>query len=437
MTIDNGRVSGEWRGECSQCLEFGGAFTSPSAPTGERREFPSRWRGVAWAVAIFFGLLSARSSPADETLTLQGASPQLILDDNVGTNWKWTVQGDDGAFEIKSFDGTSTVSRFRMTPTALDIGSVHFGGGLGIGTTTPQAHLHIFSSGLSTSIRLQSQDDLSAAANWELLSDSQTGFRLINRLSNKFPFTIVNGAPNGSIYVDAVGRVGMGGGALPDENSKLDLRSNLTNGVLAVRQDGNAHYLRVQNALYAFRCGVQANGDAQFGALSSGKGLNLIAGGTSKVLVNSSGQFSFGNAPPAITTHALVHQTGARLTAGGTWTNASSRAVKQDIEPITSEEARDTVRALQPVGYRYKNELDERYVGFIAEDVPELVATRDRKALAPMDIVGVLTKVVQDQDRELAQQRQAMAAQDAALAALTKRLADLEQRMAVNGGAER
>jgi hypothetical protein len=35
-------------------------------------------------------------------------------------------------------------------------------------------------------------------------------------------------------------------------------------------------------------------------------------------------------------------------------------------------------------------------VGFIAEDVPELVATKDRKGLSPMDIVAVLTKVVQD-----------------------------------------
>jgi hypothetical protein len=33
--------------------------------------------------------------------------------------------------------------------------------------------------------------------------------------------------------------------------------------------------------------------------------------------------------------------------------------------------------------------------------VPELVATRDRKSLSPMDIVGVLTKVVQAQQHVL------------------------------------
>ena len=44
---------------------------------------------------------------------------------------------------------------------------------------------------------------------------------------------------------------------------------------------------------------------------------------------------------------------------------------------------------------------DEAHVGFIAEDVPDLVATGDRKGLSAMDIVAVLTKVVQQQQKEL------------------------------------
>jgi hypothetical protein len=33
--------------------------------------------------------------------------------------------------------------------------------------------------------------------------------------------------------------------------------------------------------------------------------------------------------------------------------------------------------------------------------VPELVATQDRKSLSPMDIVAVLTKVTQDQQKRI------------------------------------
>ncbi len=51
--------------------------------------------------------------------------------------------------------------------------------------------------------------------------------------------------------------------------------------------------------------------------------------------------------------------------------------------------------------YVYKNSPEEEYIGFIAEDVPELVATNDRKSLASMDIVAVLTKVVKEQDSEI------------------------------------
>jgi hypothetical protein len=49
------------------------------------------------------------------------------------------------------------------------------------------------------------------------------------------------------------------------------------------------------------------------------------------------------------------------------------------------------------VRYNYKANPREKHVGFIAEDVPDLVAREDRKSLSPMDIVAVLTKVVQEQ----------------------------------------
>ena len=57
--------------------------------------------------------------------------------------------------------------------------------------------------------------------------------------------------------------------------------------------------------------------------------------------------------------------------------------------------------ALQPVVFNYRNETGEDYVGFIAEDVPELVAVSDRDALSTMDIVAVLTRVVQEQQNKI------------------------------------
>jgi hypothetical protein len=93
---------------------------------------------------------------------------------------------------------------------------------------------------------------------------------------------------------------------------------------------------------------------------------------------------------------------GAHVTVGGVWTDASSREYKDDISALTTEEAFDTLRELNPVKFAYKVDRTEKHVGFIAEDVPDLIATKDRKGLSPMDIVAVLTKVVQEQQKTIA-----------------------------------
>lgn len=94
---------------------------------------------------------------------------------------------------------------------------------------------------------------------------------------------------------------------------------------------------------------------------------------------------------------------GAYLSAGGVWTNGSSREFKENIEPLSAEKALDTVRNLNPVTYAYKVDPNEKHVGFIAEDVPDIVAMSDRKHLSPMDIVAVLTKVVQEQQKTISE----------------------------------
>ncbi len=103
-------------------------------------------------------------------------------------------------------------------------------------------------------------------------------------------------------------------------------------------------------------------------------------------------------------TYPLQLANGAHVTAGGTWTNASSRAYKENIKTLTTEEANQALDGLNPVKYNYKIDKEDKHVGFIAEDVPDLVATKDRKGLSPMDIVAVLTKVVQEQKNTIADQ---------------------------------
>jgi hypothetical protein len=131
---------------------------------------------------------------------------------------------------------------------------------------------------------------------------------------------------------------------------------------------------------------------------------------------------------------------GAHLTTGGVWTNASSRELKENIQPLSTEDATKTLAALSPVRYVYKNSGDEEYMGFIAEDVPALVAMNDHKSLSPMDIVAVLTTVAKEQNTKMVEQQvklgeqkatlaEQMAEKDGEIAALTSALAQQDERM--------
>jgi len=115
------------------------------------------------------------------------------------------------------------------------------------------------------------------------------------------------------------------------------------------------------------------------------------------LVVDGTGRIGLGVSAPLYQIH---HSSGARLDAGS-WINASSRAVKQDIHDLDGTAAVDAFKRLQPVTFAYKEKPAETRVGFIAEDVPSLVATADRKGLSAMDIVAVLTKVVQEQQRTI------------------------------------
>ena len=126
---------------------------------------------------------------------------------------------------------------------------------------------------------------------------------------------------------------------------------------------------------------------------------------------------------------SLSSITGATLTAGGTWTDASSREYKENIAALSAQEAIKTLAGLNPVKYNYKVDQDEKHVGFIAEDVPDLVAMKDRKALSPMDIVAVLTKVVQEQKETLDAKSQIVERQQKTLTEQQERIATISEKL--------
>lgn len=114
---------------------------------------------------------------------------------------------------------------------------------------------------------------------------------------------------------------------------------------------------------------------------------------------------------------------GAYMDMAGKWWGPSSRRLKQGVAPLGFREAEEALFRLEPVMFRYKTLPREPRAGFIAEDVPELLARPERDGLTVMDFAAVLTGVVQRQrariDDHKARERR-----------LRERLERLEKRLA-------
>ncbi|WP_415406781.1 tail fiber domain-containing protein [Sulfurovum sp. CS9] len=128
-------------------------------------------------------------------------------------------------------------------------------------------------------------------------------------------------------------------------------------------------------------------------------------------------EFTVKNATSNVSGTELYLGNGAR-NVGGVWYNASSRELKENIKELSTQDALAAFHKLQPVTYNYKSDKKEQVVGFIAEDVPELVAIQSRDGLSAMDMVAVLTKVVQETRAEAEAKDQKIAMMEAKIAKL-------------------
>ena len=158
--------------------------------------------------------------------------------------------------------------------------------------------------------------------------------------------------------------------------------------------------IREQNSSVAGLMITQSDGETGYIMHNRASTLTIGAGSIDRITIDRDGNVGVGVARPS---HPLEMASGAHVSAGGVWTNSSSRARKENIAPLSADEALQALTALEAVQFNYKNDQAESYVGFIAEDVPALVATNGRDSLSSMDIVAVLTRVVQEQQRRIAE----------------------------------
>ncbi len=321
------------------------------------------------------------------------------------TDWQLTANdsASGGANKFSIEDITSAKVPFTITGGA-STNSIFADstGRIGFRTSTPVLDLHVSTSN-TPALRLeQTAAGGFTAQTWDVAGNEANFFVRDVTGGSRLPFRIRPGAPTSSIDISADGKVGMGT-ASPQAN--LHVSGSATDDVFFGLGPfpGSGPALNIGYAGTSFgRGGTFVNARPDASATAPNPSFRIMTKNVQRIIVDDEGFIGIGTDVSALNpTAPIEHTSGAKLTIGGTWMNSSSRAKKQDIEELTSEEAADALRELNPVKYAYKADPNERHVGFIAEDVPALVASPDRKGLSPMDVVAVLTKVVQEQQRTI------------------------------------
>jgi len=299
-----------------------------------------------------------------------------------------TVDGGGNYFAVE--DSTSGYVPFKIEAGAPDNALyIEDYGRVGLGTTVPAVELHIISEDTPT-MRLEQTSTLSAQV-WDVAGNETNFFVCDVSNPKKLPFKIQPGTPSDTLCLKSDGKIGMGTWS---PAYALEINKTGTPANFICKQTDGASACIVADSSHVF-IGAKSNHD-----------FRLIANDSPKITILPSGYVGFGRNTPSYPLHM---SSGAYCTTGGVWTNASSRTLKENIQSLTTDEALNTLNGLNPVKFNYKADNAEKHVGFIAEDAPELVAAKDKQGMSPMDVVAVLTKVVQEQQKTIAQLQEKIA----------------------------
>jgi hypothetical protein len=122
---------------------------------------------------------------------------------------------------------------------------------------------------------------------------------------------------------------------------------------------------------------------------------------------------------------------GAHVTAGGVWTNASSRDKKENLQAVAPHEVLDTLASLPLYRWNYKNEDSSvRHLGPVAEDFATAFALGGSdKHIGTIDADGVALAAIQGLHQIVTEKDGAIAELEAENARIQARLERIEALM--------
>jgi Chaperone of endosialidase len=367
--------------------------------------------------------------------------PGFVNNPTSGERWVWYAQ-----------DGTA---RFWSGSDKIAISK---DGNVGIGTNNPTNKLHIFGSGPVTIENPNGEADIlfksGSNQSWQVGTDFNgwyvwdNAYRLVVKPGGNVGIGTTN--PLRRLHVDGneIHSGGSGGGLSFSDRSKPGLVDNPANGERWVwyAQNGEARLWSGEDVLTLNRDGFETwntsikgklfvdddlfvNGTIRGTVRVGGKLLGRDMGPDKKTNAVQFEANAIQLAPNAIDSSpyfALFHDLSTNLgkdllivnykggykqgiklegnvQTTGALAQASSIAFKENVKELSGQEAMAALQGLNAVKYNYKADgQKEQHIGFIAEEVPDLVANLERDRLSPMDLIAVLTKAMQEQQRMIA-----------------------------------
>lgn len=394
------------------------------------------WVGIIPGISLFLNDYAFATDIVSPIQLQANYQPYLLFEQlgdgtNPAKNWYLVANQNEIFFQ----DGTTSFNPLRIRNGAPSNSMVIDPSGLvGLGTFNPAKKLHLSSSNTPT-IRLE-QTNVSFTPQVYDLAINELGLSVYDATHNLTPMFIASQAPDHAMTINNSGWVGLGTAipAAPLSQFVQGFSGPETIAKFEISDDSIGN-LQINNATSTdglFIPRLQGRSGSQNAALIM-EGLITTDLGVGPAIVYNAAKMSGGG----VTTRPLVvyrNNNVAKVTiaANGNVTatsfiSASSRTLKDNISALDSTKAADALQKLNPVEFTYKDDpTGDPRVGFIAEDVPELIAEPERKSVPVMDVVAVLTKVVKDQQQTISNQREEIQALRKATEA---RLSRLEQSL--------
>lgn len=269
-----------------------------------------------------------------------------------------------------------------------------------------------------------------AGDDWSLLAnDTASGgankFAILNRTQARTPFTVLGGAPDHALFIDASGRIGFrnatpvldlhpvngntpglrleqsgAGGFTPQV---WDVAGNESNFFIRDVTAGSRLPFRIRPGAPTSAIDIAASGNVGVGTASPAARLDVSAGSAPEAPLPML-RVSNPSAGAGLQDRFVVDSNG-NVTARGTISQLSSRATKENFEPLSGPLLLAKLETLPVPAWSYRDaEAGERHIGPMAEDFHAAFGVgADPRFLSPGDVAGVAlasVKALQDEVRQ-------------------------------------